>query len=104
MSFAVRRRRREIGVRMAVGASSADAVALVLREAGGLVAAGLALGLLAALAVGRLLAGMLFGVAPHDLGSLAAVAAILGAAGLAAAWLPARSAARVDPATVLRSE
>jgi hypothetical protein len=79
-------------------------VALVLRQAGGLVAAGLVLGLLAAQALGRLLAGMLFGVEPHDPASLVAVAAVLGAAGLAAAWLPARSAARVDPAAVLRGE
>jgi ABC-type antimicrobial peptide transport system permease subunit len=104
MAFQVARRRREIAVRMAVGASPAEAAGLVLRQAAGLMAAGLALGLLAALALGRLLAGMLFGVAPHDPVSLAAVPAILGAAGLAAAWLPARSASRVDPAAVLRAE
>ncbi|HSL82054.1 MAG TPA: ABC transporter permease [Thermoanaerobaculia bacterium] len=104
MAFAVGRRRREIGVRMAVGAAPADAVRLVLRQAAGLVGAGLALGLLAALTLGRLLAGMLHGVESHDPVSFAAVAAALGAAGLAAAWLPARSAARIDPAAVLRSE
>lgn len=104
MAFAVRGRRREIGVRMAVGAAPADAVRLVLRQSAGLVGAGLVLGLLAALALGRLLAGMLYGVPPHDPLSLAAAAGFLGAAGLAAAWLPARSAARVDPAAVLRGE
>lgn len=104
MAFAVRRRRQEIGVRMAVGASASDAVALVLRQAAGLVGAGLVLGLLAGLALSRFLAGMLYGVAPYDPVSLAAVAVALAVAGLAAAWLPARSAARVDPATVLRAE
>lgn len=104
MAFAVRRRRKEIGVRMAVGAAPGDAVALVLGQAAKLIAAGLVLGVLAALALGRLLAGMLYGVEPHDPASLAVVVTILSAAGLAAAWLPARSAARVDPAAVLRSE
>lgn len=104
MAFSVSRRRREIAVRMAVGASPRDAVALMLRQAGRLVALGSVAGIALALALGQVLAGLLFGVSPRDPATVAVVVAVLGAAGLAATWLPARRAAQVDPATALKGE
>jgi ABC-type antimicrobial peptide transport system permease subunit len=76
----------------------------VLRQALALAAVGLGAGLLAALALRRLVAGMLYGVAPSDPGTLAAVALVLLGVALAAAYVPARRAARVDPADALRCE
>jgi putative ABC transport system permease protein len=104
MAFSVGRRRREIAVRMAVGASPADATRLVLGQAGRLVAVGALAGAGLALALGQVLAGMLFGVSPRDPVTLAAVLTVLVAAALAATWIPARRAARVDPAAALRGE
>jgi ABC-type antimicrobial peptide transport system permease subunit len=100
----VGQRTREIGVRLALGASASSVVGGVLREALSAAAAGAIAGLGAALLLGRLLRSLLVGVAPVDPLSLAvAAAALVVAAGLAA-WLPARRAALVDPATVLRQE
>jgi ABC-type antimicrobial peptide transport system permease subunit len=104
MAFSVGRRRREIAVRMAVGAAPADATRLVLRQAGWLVAVGALVGAGLALALGQVLAGMLFGVSPRDPMTLVAVLAVLTAAGLLATWAPARRAARIDPAAALKSE
>jgi len=104
VAFLVGRRTREVGVRMALGARAADVLALVLRQGMAPVLAGLAVGLLAALALGRLSAGLLFGVPPHDVATLAAAAAVLTAAALLACALPARRAARIDPAQALRDE
>ncbi len=104
VAYSVRRRRREIAVRMALGARLGDAVGLVLGESARLLAAGLALGLAGALALGRLLQSLLFGVAPWDPLTLTAGAAVLAATALAASWLPARRAARVDPVSVLKEE
>jgi len=69
-----------------------------------IVAAGLAIGLPAALLLGRVAASQLFGIQPHDPAMLAAAAAVLAAAALAAAWLPARRAARIEPLRALRYE
>ena len=104
VAFLVGRRTREVGVRMALGARAADVMALVLRQGMAPVLAGLAVGLVAALALGRLSAGLLFGVPPHDPFTLAAATAVLGAAGLVACLLPARRAAGIDPAQALRDE
>lgn len=104
MAFQVSRRRREIAVRMAVGAAPADAVTLVVRQTAILVGAGLAVGLAGAAGLVRLLGGMLYGIAPYDPLAVAAVLVALAATALAAAWLPARNAARVDPATSLRAD
>lgn len=104
MAFSVSRRRREIAIRMAVGASPRDAVSLVLRQAGRLVVLGALAGIALALVLGQLLAGLLFGVSPRDPATVTVVLAVLAAAGLAATWLPARRAARVDPATALRGD
>lgn len=102
VSYAVGRRARELGIRAALGARPRDLLRSVL--AGGLrvVAPGILLGLLAAAAGTRALSGLLFGVSPLDIPTYAAVAALLGAVALAAVWIPARRAARADPAATLR--
>jgi predicted permease len=103
-AFAVEQRTGEIGVRLAVGANARDVVGLMLRDSLRPVAAGLIVGLLLALAAGRIIAALLYGISPHDpLSIAAAVAVLLGAAALAAA-VPTRRATQVDPAVVLRSE
>ena len=104
VAYAVTRRTREIGVRMALGARASDVLGMVLREGGLLAGVGVALGIVGALAASRLLAGFLFGVTPNDLSVFVAVPAVLGLVALGACALPARRAARVDPVTALRSE
>ncbi|HET9766302.1 MAG TPA: FtsX-like permease family protein, partial [Thermoanaerobaculia bacterium] len=103
-AFAVARRTREIGIRMAVGASAGDAVRMVLREGMLLTAVGGAAGLLLSLALGRLMAGMLYRVSGADPVVLGAAAALLAGASLLACWVPARRAARVAPMVSLRNE
>ncbi len=95
---------REIGVRLALGASAPSVVRIVLREALSAAATGALVGLGAAVVVGRLLRGLLVGVAPLDPLTLVVAAAALVGAALLAAWLPARRAALIDPAVVLRQE
>ena len=97
-------RTREIGVRMALGASPGDIVRRVLQRGLALAAAGLAAGILAALALSRLLSSLLFGVGAGDPVTYAVVSAILLVVSAAACWIPARRATRVDPVTALRSE
>ena len=104
VAYAVTRRTREIGVRMALGARASDVLAMVLREGGMLAASGVTLGIIGALATSRVLAGFLFGVTPLDPTVFVAVPALLGAVALGACLLPARRAARVDPVTALRAE
>lgn len=103
LSYAVTQRSREIGVRLALGARPGDVLRLVLREALLLAGLGLALGGLGALALGRGLASLLFGLAPSDPVSFAAATALLGLAALAAGALPAWRAARLDPLAALRA-
>jgi predicted permease len=100
----VGQRTREIGVRMAMGASPARVLALAMRQGLGLVVFGLAIGVVGALALAQALSGWLFGVTPTDPITYAAVAAVLLAAAAAACWVPAYRAARVDPMTTLRAE
>jgi putative ABC transport system permease protein len=104
VAYAVRQREREIAVRVAIGANPARIVRLFVRQSAGVVACGLALGIPAALAVGRLIESQLFGVTARDPGALLAAAAAFAAAALAATWWPARRAAATDPAIALRSE
>jgi len=104
LGFLVTRRRREIGVRMSLGASRAQVLRLVLAQGAALTVAGLVLGLAAAFAANRLLEGLLYGVAADDTASLATGAAVLLAAALAASLLPARRATTVDPAETLRGD
>ena len=104
MSYRVRRRGRELGTRLALGASPGDITRLVLRQAGLIAAVGLAAGTAAALVFARTLSSLLFGVPPWDPATLASAAALLAGATLAASYLPARRAGRVDPVSILASE
>ena len=104
ITYSVSQRTREIGVRMALGAQRLAVYGLVMRQAGWLTFTGLALGLASAIGVATLIKKMLFGVAAWDAVTLAAVASVLGAAAMAASFVPARRAASVDPVQALRSE
>jgi putative ABC transport system permease protein len=103
-AYAVSRRTREIGIRMALGADGASVRALVLREAARLAAAGVGIGLAGAFAATRLLRGFLFEIGPGDPVTHAAVAVLLAAVAVAASALPARRASRLDPLVALRME
>jgi predicted permease len=102
LSFAVAQRTGEIGIRMALGAERGRVVALVLRDAAVLALVGLTVGLVAALALTRVLRSMLFEVTTTDPLTYVAMASVLAVAVLAASWIPARRAARVDPVIALR--
>jgi len=104
ISYAVTRRTSEIGIRMALGARKEDVLWLVLREATVLVLCGAGVGLIAATAMNRLIASMLFGLTPSDPMALFIATSVLLAAALLAAWLPARRASNVDPMVALRCE
>jgi putative ABC transport system permease protein len=104
MSYTVSQRTREIGVRMALGAQSVDALRMVLGEAMKLVMIGGAIGLAAALALTRVMASLLHGVSASDPVTFITVLILLAAVALVACYLPARRAARVDPVIALRSE
>lgn len=97
-------RTREIGVRVALGATYGDVLAAMMRRGVWLVGSGVALGVGLAVALGRLIAGLLYGISPADAATLAAVAALLAAVGLLATFIPAHRATRVDPAVALRAE
>src|SRR6185295_2506626 len=102
MSYAVNRRRTEIGLRMALGAAPAGAVFLVLRRAAFLVALGVAMGTSLSLWAAHFVSALLYDLAPRDARTLVAAALVLSTIGAIAGWLPARRAARIDPARVLR--
>jgi ABC-type antimicrobial peptide transport system permease subunit len=102
MAYSVSRRKREIGMRMALGAAQSNVLLLILREGMSLVLAGVVIGLAAALVLARLLARMLYGVSAGDPISIAAAACVLLAVALMACYLPARSASRLDPLAALR--
>ncbi len=104
MAYAVTQRRREIGVRMALGAQRRDVLRLVLTRALRIVVAGLIVGLAGAAGVTRMLRTFLFGVTPTDPIAFTIVTLLLMAVGLMAAWLPARRAAKTDSMEALRSE
>jgi putative ABC transport system permease protein len=101
---AARQRLPELGLRLALGARDRDIVRLTIRRGLALVATGVALGVAGALVATRAMTSLLYGVTPNDPATFAVVALFLTAAGLAASWLPARRAARVDPAVTLRAE
>jgi putative ABC transport system permease protein len=104
MAYSVAQRRREIGIRLALGASPSAVRSLVLSQAAWLGGLGVAAGVAAALAVSRVLGSLLFGISATDPATFAGVAVLLLGAVFAAAWLPARRATRVDPMVALRAD
>jgi predicted permease len=104
VAYSVSRRTREIGVRMALGAQPGSVYRLILQEAAWLAAAGIAIGLACSVVAATLIRGLLFGIQPWDVPTLAAVAAVLGIAAVLASFIPARRAASVDPVEALRAE
>jgi putative ABC transport system permease protein len=103
-SYAVAERRGEIGIRMALGAQRSAVLRMVLRKALVLTAAGVVVGIAAALGLTRLIGALLFGVEPTDPLTYAAAGLLLGLTALAASYLPARRAAMLDPACTLKYE
>jgi ABC-type antimicrobial peptide transport system permease subunit len=104
MSYTVAQRRNEIGIRLALGARRRQVRSMVLREAGWLSVAGVFCGLAIALALGRLVRSMLYGLQPADPASLTGAAGLLIAVALTAGWVPAMRASGVEPMEALRHE
>ena len=104
LSFAIRRRTSELGLRLAIGATPARVRNLVLRQGGKLIIAGALLGLAVGIPLSRLFANRLYGVSFNDAMTWLVVVVVIVAVALFACWLPARRAARVDPMVALRSE
>jgi putative ABC transport system permease protein len=104
MSYAVARRTREIGIRMALGAERRRVLWLVLQEVAMMAAVGIASGLAAAFWLTRQVQAQLFGLAPNDPATLAAAASLLAVIALAAGYFPAHRATTIDPLVSLRSE
>lgn len=104
ISFTTTQRTREIGVRMALGADGRAIQRLVLREGSVVIATGLICGLAGALALSRFLNNLLFEIQPGDPATMTVVSVLLGAVGLAACYLSARRATRIDPVVALRVE
>jgi predicted permease len=104
LSYSVARRRNEIGIRMALGADRHQVVRMVMREAGLLLAVGLAVGTVSALAVARSAQALLFGLAPHDPVTIVTAAVALAAVATVASYVPARRASRLEPTEALRDE
>ncbi len=104
MAYSAAQRRREIGVRLALGARPSDVVRMLFKKGVLLALAGMAAGFAGAIALARVLKSLLFGVSPLDLATFATVAVLLTITAVLAAYLPGRSAARVDPLQALREE
>jgi putative ABC transport system permease protein len=104
MAYSVNQRTREIGVRMALGATTREVLGMTLRDAMSLAAIGIAVGLVLAFGLGKLLAANLFGVVQLDAVTFVGVAGVLASVAFVAGSVPARRAMRVDPVTALRAE
>jgi len=102
MAYAVSQRTRELGIRMALGASRADVLRMVVAQGLRLALMGVAFGLVASFAVTRLIASLLYSVSPTDVVTFTVVPVLLAVAALAASYLPALRATRIDPMTALR--
>ena len=103
LAFSVSARSNEIGIRMSLGADGGRVQRMILREGGVLLATGLVLGVAGAYFAARVIRGLLFGVTPHDPATLIGVSLLMAAIGIGACWIPARRAARIDPAIAMRS-
>lgn len=104
IAYSVARRRREIGIRMALGANAPTIIRSIVVGGVKLAAAGAAIGVAGALLVTRLMASLLFGVGPRDPATLSGVVGILALVAALASWIPARLAARISPISALRAE
>jgi len=104
MAYNTARRTHEFGLRMAMGAASSSVLKMVLRDGLRLLAMGILAGMLCSLALARIITSQLWGVSPYDPLTIGAVAGLLLLIGLAACWMPARRATRVDPMAALRYE
>ena len=104
LSYAVTQRSKEIGLRMALGASAGDVTRLVVGHGIALTGAGLAIGLVTSWASTRALKGLLYGISSTDPTTIAGVAALLMLISLSACWIPSRRASRLDPIVILREE
>ena len=103
LAFSVSARTTEIGIRMSLGAESGRVQRMILREGGMLLLLGLIIGVVGAFASSRFIEGLLFGVTPHDTTTFASVAVVMTLIGVGACWIPARRAARIDPAITMRA-
>jgi ABC-type antimicrobial peptide transport system permease subunit len=104
LSYMVTERRREIGIRVALGATRSHVLTQIMKQGLQVTALGVTIGLAGALAVNRLIASLLFGVQPTDTATIAFVIATITAVAVVASWLPAWRASRLDPNVVLRDE
>jgi len=104
MNYLVMQRTRELGIRLAVGATGGDVLRLALGRAAMLIAVGLCLGLLGSVVLARLIARLLYGVTPLDPLTFAAVSLLLSVVALFASYIPARRASKIDPMEALRCE
>jgi ABC-type antimicrobial peptide transport system permease subunit len=104
LSYMVTERRREIGIRVALGATRSHVLTEILKQGLRVTALGVTIGLAGALALNRLIASLLFGVQPTDTVTIASVIATITAVAVVASWLPAWRASRLDPNVVLRDE
>jgi ABC-type antimicrobial peptide transport system permease subunit len=104
IAYSVNQRTREIGVRMALGAQRGSVCQLIMKEAGWVAGAGIAVGLLGSIGAATLIRGLLFGVRSWDAATLIAVSGVLAISALLASYAPARRAAKVDPMVALRCE
>ena len=104
LAFSVTARTNEIGIRMSLGAEAGRVQRMVLSEGGALVGMGLAIGVIGSWLLARMIQGLLFGVAPHDPVTLGGVVVLMAAIGVAACWIPAARAARIDPGVALRAQ
>jgi ABC-type antimicrobial peptide transport system permease subunit len=103
-AYAVARRTREIGIRMALGANARAVLWMILREGALMLTAGVVIGLALAVATGKIVSGLLYQVSALDPVAFTVAPLVLGAAALVACWLPARRATRINPIQALRTE